>query len=73
VQDFESTDSDGLDTRYITWIARRAPVPALVFKSIHGCPSIVAATSVVGARGWLVKQDHPAYIPRTGCVRSARG
>jgi hypothetical protein len=36
----------------------------MVFKSIRGSRSATAATCVFGTREWLVKQDHPAYIPR---------
>ena len=43
------------------------PCAALtVFKSIRDSWSVTATTCVVGSRGWLVQQDHPAYIPRTG-------
>jgi hypothetical protein len=44
-----------------------------VYKSVVGSWSVTAATCVVGALGWLVKQDHPAYIPHTGPVRSIHG
>jgi hypothetical protein len=49
---------------------RRSSVPTkvMVFKRIHGSWSVVVATSLLGARGWPVKQDHPAHIPRTGSV-----
>ena len=40
---------------------------AMAFKSICGSWPAVAATCVVGARGWLAEQDHPAYIPCRFC------
>ncbi len=39
----------------------------MVFKSVGGSRPATAATCLVGTRGWLVKQDHPAYIPCLGC------
>jgi hypothetical protein len=38
----------------------------MVFKSIRGSCSVTAVTCIVDASGELVKQDHAAYIPRTG-------
>jgi len=39
----------------------------MVFKSIRGSRPATAATCVVRTRGWVARQDHPAYIPRPGC------
>ena len=47
----------------------------MVFKSIRGSRPASAATCIAGARDWLAKQDHPAYIPRllSAAIRRARG
>jgi hypothetical protein len=44
----------------------------MVFKSIRGSWCATAVTCVVGARGWVAKQDHPAYIPRRLVGRELR-
>jgi hypothetical protein len=43
----------------------------MVFKSIRSSRSAGAVTCVVGTRGWLAEQDHPAYIPRTSWLLPA--
>jgi hypothetical protein len=54
------------------WLPRPARAGALVvvFKNIPGFSSVMAATCVAGVRCWLVRQDHPAYIPRPAPARS---
>jgi hypothetical protein len=39
----------------------------MVFKSIRGSWSTIAATCVVSTWDRLAKQDHPAYILCSGC------
>jgi hypothetical protein len=40
----------------------------VVFKSVGGSGPSATATCIVGVRGWPANQDHPAYIPRPGCL-----
>jgi hypothetical protein len=67
------SSADALEPRRMRPELRPARSPSpMVFKSICGSWSAAAATCVVGARGWLVEQDHPAYIPCRFCPLNPR-